>query len=110
MIAVQVVRTVHLVPLSREIDSWQALTMAGIERTDRKSSRYWRGPEMWGVPSRLAGEPLLPGARVTAPHLDPGGSAPTTGDPPACCPTLMEGDGQHALMRLSGSAGAPTRS
>ena len=47
--------------------------MTGIERTDRKSSRYWRGPKMWGVPSRLVGEPLLPGARVTAPHLDPWG-------------------------------------
>jgi hypothetical protein len=30
--------TCGLVPLSREIDSWQALTMPGIERTDRKSS------------------------------------------------------------------------
>src|SRR5260370_18242072 len=48
--------------------------MTGIERTDRKSSRYWRGPKMWGVPSRLVGEPLLPGARVTAPHLDPLGA------------------------------------
>jgi hypothetical protein len=31
--------TYGLVPLSREIDSWQVLTMPGIERTDRKSSR-----------------------------------------------------------------------